>query len=475
MPTTCAQSIPVTWLRAVLLTAIVLLAAAASGLIAAEDNPARAFSSACADVAERVSPAVVHIEVEQVVQQRGGGYHDEMREFFDRFFRRGQPPQQQPEGRRRQGQGSGFIFSTDGYVMTNNHVVADADTITVNLQDGRRFKAELVGTDAESDLAVLRIDGTDLPVLQLGSSSELRVGEWVMAFGNPFGLSHTVTAGIVSAKGRSSVGIVDFEDFIQTDAAINPGNSGGPLVGLDGTVIGVNSAIYSRSGGNMGIGFAIPIDMARTIVDQLIESGDVQRGFLGVNIQDLDDDLADALGLDDAKGVLIPQVLPDSAAAAAGVEVGDVVIRLDDDAVTSAGDFRNRIALRTPGSTVTLRVIRGGDVRDIEVTLGSRDGLIASGPTSGGQRSTKLGLVVAPVADDDDDISGALISEVDPDSQAAAAGLRPGMIIREVNGQGITSPADFHAALAAQEPGDRLILLVRSRHGQRFVALRLTE
>jgi serine protease Do len=275
-------------------------------------------------VAKRTLPAVVFIQVEKNVERgRGPGefnnpfdlFNDE---FFHRFF--GERFHRQPRQYKQRGLGSGFIVSHDGYILTNHHVVGDAEHIMVKLADGREVKAKLVGTDPKSDVAVIKIKGDDLPVLPLGDSDTLEVGEWVVAIGNPFGLTHTITVGVVSAKGRSGMGIEDYEDFIQTDAAINPGNSGGPLINLQGKVIGINTAIYSRSGGYMGIGFAIPINMVKAIEQQLIASGKVTRGYLGINIQDLSEDLANSFGLKTTKGVLVADVVENSPAAKGGLK-----------------------------------------------------------------------------------------------------------------------------------------------------------
>jgi serine protease Do len=291
----------------------------------------RETGKAFRSVARDVSPAVVYIQVEQQVQVRsrdqwtnpfeGSPFGEE---FFRRFF--GEPPRGEApdrQQRRTTGQGSGFLISADGYIMTNNHVVGDADKITVQFQDGREFEAELVGADPPTDVALIRIDAKEeLPYIKLGDSDHLEVGDWVLAFGNPFGLSHTMTAGIVSAKGRSGIGLTDYENFIQTDAAINPGNSGGPLVNLDGEAIGMNTAIFSRSGGYMGIGFAIPINMAKNIYLQLAEHGKVTRGRIGVYIQDLTRELAESFEIDQRQGILVSQVMAGSAAEKGGLEQG---------------------------------------------------------------------------------------------------------------------------------------------------------
>ncbi len=288
----------------------------------------RQLGKAFASIAEKDSPAVVSIKANQAITQTYSGpfgdspFDDEFFEqFFGRQFRRQQPQQQQrqPQQRKfiRPVQGSGFIVSKDGYILTNNHVVEDADKIMVTLMDGRELQAKLVGTDPSTEVAVIKIDANDLHALEMADSDTIEVGEWVIAIGNPFGLSHTVTVGIVSAKGRSGLGLSTYEDFIQTDAAINPGNSGGPLIDLDGKVVGINTAIVGANG-NIGIGLAIPINMAKSVYDQLVQKGKVVRGFLGVTIQDITPDLAESFKLKDTKGVIVPDVSPDSAAAKGG-------------------------------------------------------------------------------------------------------------------------------------------------------------
>ncbi|MFQ5902242.1 MAG: Do family serine endopeptidase, partial [Candidatus Binatia bacterium] len=308
----------------------------------------RETGKAFAAVARKISPAVVFIKVEKTVT--GGSPFSPSMPFGDEFFRHffGEPfPYRQPPRQRQRivGQGSGFIISSDGYIVTNNHVVGDADKVIVGLIDGREFTAKTIGTDPHTDVAVIKIEAKYLPVLPLGDSDALEVGEWVLAIGNPFGLSHTLTAGIVSAKGRSSIGITDYEDFIQTDAAINPGNSGGPLINLEGRAVGINTAIFSQTGGYMGIGFAIPINMAKSIRDQLIKHGSVTRGYLGIMIQDITPALAKTFGLDTTKGVLISEVTKGSPAGMAGLARGDVIVEFNGHPVEKVGPFHNEVAL----------------------------------------------------------------------------------------------------------------------------------
>ena len=324
----------------------------------------RSLSKAFTRVAQKALPAVVFIKVERGESAgRGSSEFNNPfdlfgEEFFERFFGRRQPGRQ-PKQPWEMGQGSGFVVSKDGYILTNHHVVGEAERIIVGFSDGRELPAKTIGTDPKSDVAVIKIDGKNFPVLALGDSDALEVGEWVMALGNPFGLSHTITVGVVSAKGRSQVGIVDYEDFIQTNAAINPGNSGGPLINLNGEVVGINTAIFSRSGGYMGIGFAIPVNMAKSIERQLVSSGKVTRGYMGVRIQELTDDLAKSFGVEMTAGVLIAEVSKGAAAEKAGLKTGDVVISFDGKPVRAPGQFRNAVALVSPGTTIPIVVMRG--------------------------------------------------------------------------------------------------------------------
>jgi serine protease Do len=330
-----------------LLLVAVFFLAAVPATFAHDDElaPLQQASKAFSSVAKKAAPAVVFIKVEKTVETGGAvpfGNSDPFGFFYDR----------QPREYRQMGQGSGFIISEDGYILTNNHVVGDADTITVKLSDGRQFKAERIGGDEKSDVAVIKIEGENLPILPLGNSDELEVGEWVIAIGNPFGLAETLTFGIVSAKGRNTVGINDYEDFIQTDAAINPGNSGGPLINLEGQAVGINSAIFSSTGGSVGIGFAIPINMARSIKDQLLRDGKVTRGQLGVMIGEITQELADYFDIEASKGVVVSDVLKNSPAEKAGLQAGDIILKINGRDVENAGQLRNTIAMVAPGTQV---------------------------------------------------------------------------------------------------------------------------
>ncbi|NPB09252.1 MAG: DegQ family serine endoprotease, partial [Thermodesulfobacteria bacterium] len=429
------------------------------------------LSKAFAEVAKKAGPAVVFVQVEKVVERApamepfpfGGPFDFFGNDFFERFFR-----QRFPRKFKQMGAGSGFIISPDGYILTNNHVVANANKVTVKLADGREFKAKIVGTDPASDVAVLKIEAKDLPVLPLGDSDKIEVGEWVIAIGNPFGLTQTVTVGVISAKGRSGVGITDYEDFIQTDAAINPGNSGGPLVNLRGEAIGMNTAIFTRSGGYMGIGFAIPINMVKVITKQLIEKGKVVRGWLGVVIQDLNEDLAKSFGLDKPEGALVTEVAEGSPAEKAGLKSGDVIVEYNGKPVHNVAELRTMVALTPPGTKVKLVVIRQGKRKELEVTIGQQPQTLSL-ITGEDQLLQKLGLRVQALTPDLAERfgyapnEGVIIAQVAPGSPAAMAGLAPGMIIVEVNHKRVKTMEEFAQALTESKRSGRVLFKVCTR------------
>jgi serine protease Do len=454
---------------------------------AADARPAlRSLSNAFTQVAQQAMPAVVFIQVEKRISggQPPFGYNNPFDlfgdEFFERFFGRRFPNQQrQPREYRQQGQGSGFIISKDGYILTNNHVVGEADRMTVTLADDREFEAKLIGTDPKSDVAVIKIEGDNFPVLPIGDSDRLAVGEWVIAIGNPFGLTHTMTVGVVSAKGRSHMGITDYEDFIQTDAAINPGNSGGPLLNLDGEVVGINTAIFSRSGGYMGIGFAIPIKMATSIQKQLVDTGKVTRGYLGVGIQDLNKDLANSFGLDDTEGVLVASVASGTPAEAAGLKTGDVIVAFDGKDVKDTNQLRNLVARTPVGRQVAVQVIRDKKPRSFTVAIAEQpDDVLARADDS--ELLNQLGFTVQDLTEElaaqlgYEGQEGVVVADVQPDSDAGRAGLRRGTLIRQVNRQSVHNTAEFMQALEASEQSKRVLLLAQDRRGTRFVALDLS-
>jgi serine protease Do len=416
------------------------------------------------DVAERVTPAVVNITT------RRGSKQNAPPMFRDFFGRRGRMPPQM-------GAGSGVIVSPDGQIVTNNHVVDGADEIRVILADKREFDAKVVGLDKASDLAFLKIEAEDLPHLPFGSSADLRLGEFVLAVGNPFGVGQTVTMGIVSAKGRANVGIVDYEDFIQTDAAINPGNSGGALVNLEGELVGINTAILSRSGGAQGIGFAVPSNMVEPIRDQIAEHGRVRRGWLGVAIQDLTPELARNLELDAMRGVLVSDVMEGGPAARAQLQAGDVVVEVDGRPTRSMAQLRNRIALTEPGTKTRLSVLRDGEEREIAVVLAEKEeeGVIAR--LDEGDGSLVTGLGVEPLDANlrrrlrvPSRVDGVVVSRVEPGSPADRAGIEPGHLITAVNRKPVRSPEAFAEAVPSR--ADEILLRVYRRGMFTFVVLR---
>ena len=451
----------------------------------------RQMGKAFAKIAEEASPAVVGLRVEKTATQDyptvrdwpfGDPFDDDL---FDFFFRRRSPQQRSPRQRsprqrpRQIAQGSGFIISADGYILTNNHLVSDAEKVTVNLADGRELEAKIIGTDPDSDVAVIKLDAKDLPVLELADSDSLEVGEWVIAIGNPFGLSHTVTAGIVSAKGRSGFRIAEYEDFIQTDAAINPGNSGGPLLNLNGKAVGINTAIIG-SRGNIGIGLAIPVNMAKAIYDQLVEGGTVVRGFLGVGIQDLTAELAESFDLKDTKGVLISEVTEDSAAEKAGLKQGDIVVEFEGQAVEKMGEFRNRVAMLKPGTKVKIVVLRDGKRKELTAKLSERpvDERVAAGET---EMMETLGFAVQELTDDlakrfgYEGLRGVIVTEVEPGSLAEFAGIGPGTLIMEVNRTQVSNVKEFNEEIEKGAGEGSVLLLVRDERYSRYVLLKLPK
>jgi len=465
---------------------LLLLLLALPALSTADDGieNLRQTSKAFASVARQVSPSVVFIQVEST--REGVVLTPFQSPFGDDFpgFSHPQQPQR-PQGKQRAvSQGSGFVFaskkgllSETTYILTNSHVVEGADKINVKFQDGREFDAEIKGVDPKSDIAVIKIKASDLPVTPLGDSSLLEVGEWVIALGNPFGLSHTLTVGVVSAKGRTGLGINDYEDFIQTDAAINPGNSGGPLLNLDGEVVGINTAIFSRSGGYMGVGFAIPVNLAKGIADQLIATGEVTRGYMGIVIQQLTPELADSFDLEDTKGILIAQVSEDSPAAKAGLKTGDLIVEYQGKAVTDVGNFRNRVALTAPGSKATLTIIRNGKRRNVDIKIGDlSDGKLLAQETT--QSTEALGLTVQTLTSDlaqQFDVEpgkGVVVTEVKSGSIATMAGIRRGTVILQVDSKAVNSAAEFKQAIKKSSDDKRVMLLISDRGMSRFLVLK---
>ncbi len=452
----------------------------------------RQMGKAFAKISEKASPAVVGIKAEKTITQEyqvipdwpfGEPFDPFDDDFFDRFFRRRFRRQRSPQHKYPQtAQGSGFIISADGYILTNNHLVGDADKVMVKVGENPEVEAKLIGADPDSDVAVIKIDTKkDLSYIELADSDTLEVGEWVLAIGNPFGLSHTVTAGIVSAKGRSGFGITSYENFIQTDAAINPGNSGGPLLNLDGKVVGINTFIISRGGGNMGIGFAIPINMAKDIYKELIDTGTVVRGFLGVNIQDLDPDTADLLDLDeDTKGVVLPDVTEGSAADKAGIKPYDVIIEFEGRKIKKANDLLNRVAALKPGAKVKIVVFRDGKRKTITVELGKRPprGKITGAPPD---VLEQLGLTVQELTDELAErlgykgMTGVVVSKVEPGSEAARKGITPGTLIMEVNRSKVKNTKDFNNAIKKAAKEGKVLLRIKQERGTSLVVLKVPK
>ncbi len=429
-----------------------------------------------ADVVSRVAPAVATIRAARRVRapQQLPFMDDPM---FRQYFGDRNQQQQQPEGRERD-LGSGVIVTADGYILTNHHVVDGAEDITVELTDRRTVSAKLIGSDAPSDLAVLKVDLTNLPVATLGNSDQVRTGDVVLAIGNPLGIGQTVTSGIISAKGRST-GLSDgsFEDFLQTDAPINKGNSGGALVNTNGDLIGINSQILSPSGGNIGIGFAIPVNMARSVMDQLLKNGKVRRGQLGIVVQPVSSDVAASLGMKEAKGVIVNTVQSGSGADKAGVRQGDIITAFNDTPVNDSNELRNKVAATAPGTQVKLTILRDNAERQVDVTLGEFVATTKAGnENSGGvnpgtDEGGKLGITVEPLTPDIarqlnlvNNVEGLVISNVDPNGPSADAGLQRGDVITSANKQPTRTGADLASAI--QRAGDKPILLLINRRGQ---------
>ena len=437
---------------------------------------------------ESASPAVVNISTKQKVPVRSAtaqmpeleGLPPIFREFFEHSIP--QMPGAPGRGQQREAQslGSGFIISEDGYVLTNNHVVADADEIIVRLPDRSELEAKLVGADPRSDVAVLKVEGKGLPTVKIGRSDELKAGEWVLAIGSPFGFDHTVTAGIVSATGRSLPN-ESYVPFIQTDVAINPGNSGGPLFNLDGEVIGINSQIFTRSGGFMGLSFAIPIDVAMDVANQLRTDGKVSRGWLGVVIQEVNKDLAESFGLERPAGALVAQVMDGGPAARSGLRVGDVILSLDGKPIVMSADLPHLVGALKPGSTARMEVVRDGDRKMLDVKIGAMpdEGEPVAASGSGQERSdNRLGVKVTELTAEQKkslDLPGGVVITEILNGPAAMIGLRPGDVITHLNNQAINSAETF-AQVAEQLPKNRSVSMRVLRQGRAsFITFKLAD
>ena len=435
---------------------------------------------------EAASPAVVNISTRQKLPEGRAvagmpdldGLPPGIREFFERSIP--QAPRG-PRGKQEQAQslGSGFIISPDGYILTNNHVVADADEILVRLPDRSEYKAKLVGADPRTDVALLKIDAKNLPTLKIGNSDQLKVGEWVLAIGSPFGFDHSVTAGIVSAKGRSLPN-ESYVPFIQTDVAINPGNSGGPLFNLKGEVVGINSQIFTRSGGFMGLSFAIPIDVAMNVANQLRTDGKVSRGWLGVVIQEVDKGLAESFGLDRPAGALVAQVLDNGPAAKGGIKVGDVILSVNGQKIEESADLPHLVGNLKPGAKADMEIIRDGKRQTLNVIVGDMpkdDSVAANGESGSNLSSNRLGLAVATLSaeqkKDLDIANGVVIKDVSEDGPAAAIGLRPGDVITHLDNQPVESAKSFDK-IASSLPTSRSISMRVMRDGRAsFITFKL--
>jgi serine protease Do len=417
-------------------------------------------------------------EVVSVASSRTVRYSDEGSNpmfddpFFRQFFGDKQPKMREPQQQKEQGLGSGVIVGTNGYILTNNHVVDGATDIKVSLRDKREFTAKVIGRDPKTDIAVLKIDADHLPAMPLGDSSKVQVGDLAFAIGDPFGVGQTVTMGIVSATGRANLGIEDYEDFIQTDAAINPGNSGGALMDSRGELIGINTAILSHNGGNQGVGFAIPVNLAKRVMDQIVDHGHVIRGFLGATIQDVTPTMAKALGMNNAEGVLIGDVTAKGPAAQAGLKPGDVVMKMNGQSVADSAALRLQVSETDPGTMVPLRVRRGNNTLDLNVKLGELPADHEKTAEGSSDKGSLQGLQVEPLTPAvrqqlhlGQDNHGVVTSQVDPNGAAAASGIREGDVIEEVNHQQIASVSEFEHAMKAANGQAILLRVVRDGTG----------
>jgi len=434
-------------------------------------------------VVKEAMPAVVNISTTRVVKSQGDGSPFMNDPFFKQFFGDQFSHQfQVPKSRRESALGSGVIVDKRGYIITNNHVIAKADEIKVVLNDKREFKAKLIGTDPKTDVAVIKIDAKNLPALPWGNSDNLQVGEYVLAIGNPFGLSQTVTMGIVSATGRANVGIADYEDFIQTDAAINPGNSGGALVNARGQLVGMNTAIFSRSGGYMGIGFAVPSNMAHKVMESLIKNGKVTRGWLGVSIQPLDEQLAKHFGLKAPNGVLVNEVMSDTPAAKGGVKEGDIIISFDGKDTPDPTTLRNIVAETAVGKHVEMKVIRNGSTKNLSIKVAEQPkNLTVSEKQPESENDNGKILKGVEVQNMNEQIAqqlglpkmtaGVVVTDVEVGSPAERAGLMTGDVILQVNNKGVSNIDDFRKAVISANKKRGLLLLINRRGQKEFLGI----
>ena len=432
-------------------------------------------NQAMAEVVTAVKPAVVNIASTRTLEKKGAPSPFFNDPFFRKFFGDEFGSSEKPRKYKQSGLGSGVIVDENGYILTNNHVIKDADEIVVKLSDKREFKGKVIGTDAKTDLAVIKIDSNNLPVLKLGDSDNLKVGETVLAIGNPFGLSHTVTSGIVSAKGRAHVGIADYEDFIQTDAPINPGNSGGALVNIKGELVGVNTAIFSTTGGYQGIGFAIPSNMAKVVMESLIKTGKVIRGWLGVNIQPLTPDLMKQFNLKEEKGVLVGDVVENSPAEKAGVQRGDVIVEFDGKDVIDALSLRNMVANTLPGKVVVIKIIRDGKLETVRVTISeTSEETQALSKSFDNQLKGVYVQTLTPELSKSmgipKRIKGVVITDIEEGSPAEGI-LGRDDVIMEINKNRIGDTKDYEAVVSKIDPNQNILLLIYRKGSTLYITL----
>ncbi|MBI5408062.1 MAG: DegQ family serine endoprotease [Nitrospirae bacterium] len=439
--------------------------------------------AAFSEIVKVVSPVVVNISTSKVVERDTRPFSDFFDDQFSDFF---EPYHKMPKKWKEQSLGSGVVVSPDGYILTNAHVVEKADEIQVTLYDQQNFKGKIIGADPKTDIAVIKISVENLPSIKWGDSDKIQVGEFVLAFGNPYSLSNTVTMGIVSATGRANVGIADYEDFIQTDAAINPGNSGGPLVNIKGELIGVNTAIFSRTGGYQGIGFAVPCNMAKSVMTQLIKEGRVTRGWLGITIQNFTPELAKEFGLNKSAGALVTEILKGSPAEKAGLRRGDIIVEVDDKEIKNVESLRNIIAQSKVGSRIKLKVIRDGKTLSITAAItefpqdlaqaepqGHEEKYSMEENTLAGFSAMNLSQEIAKQLGLPKDEKGVVIVKVEPYSAAEDAGLKKGDVINEINKKSVKSIRDFNSIISSMRKGDTLLLFINRSGNKFYITLKL--
>ncbi|OGN62195.1 MAG: hypothetical protein A3F40_04235 [Chlamydiae bacterium RIFCSPHIGHO2_12_FULL_27_8] len=442
-----------------------------------DTNYLKETSKAFSNVAKKAIPAVVFIKAEYVSKENELAQENPFEMFQDDFFKKFFQNPFNNQGPK-MAAGSGCIVSNDGYILTNNHIVKDSNTLTVILNNGEEYPAKIVGTDPNTDLAVIKIEVKDLDFLEFASSDDVEIGEWAIAIGAPFQLQATLTVGVVSAKGRQNLKITNFEDFIQTDAAINPGNSGGPLLNLDAKIIGINTALITQSGGYMGIGFAIPSNMAQTIMKEIIDNGSMNRGHLGISLQVVDKEIAEALDLDSTKAVLISEVIKDSAADKAGLKQGDVIIEYNNKKISTLATFRNEISMMAPDKVVKLVILRDGKKMTFNVKLEK-----LNEPSILATTAIDLGLEVGEIKDIDpqllrkhqfsDNLQGVVITTIKFNSIAQRVGLKPGMVIQQINNNAIRNISDFNDALNKIDKKKSILMLIKYQNTQRYFTIKL--